>query len=179
MKTLLLAVLVSASAARAEGFFLRPEVGASMLRASADNGGSSSVSGAQLGVTVGGWMGDSVALGGRLSWLAGRSSLLMAGPELTVRAPLGLDVSAGVGVTTLFLAGDARAPNGLHPLPSGPSTNMGLGASVALGRQWKAGPHLGLGLMARASVSQNEDRGWAAPTWTSKTLGLSALLAWR
>ena len=53
------------------------------------------------------------------------------------------------------------------------STDAGLGAKIAVGKEWWIGDHWGIGVAGQFSVGSNPDQGTNAPNWTTITPALA------
>jgi len=53
------------------------------------------------------------------------------------------------------------------------STDAGLGAKVAVGKEWWVGDHWGIGVAGQFSLGSNPDQGSNAPNWTTITPALA------
>lgn len=85
-------------------------------------------------------------------------TLIAAGPEYTSYSKDNFYFSISPSLTRITIV----ETNGV----SG-ATNWGVGLRAAVGKEWWAGEHWGLGVVGQLSLSLNEDSGPNAPTWTT------------
>lgn len=158
------------------GAFFRPDAGVGYvsMRAS-QNGMDASIAGAAatFGFAAGGALSEnsilafhvweavmqdpSISMGGQAATGGSTVTLLAFGPEYTLYTRQNLYLSFSPSLTRIRLQ-----TNGMTG-----DTNWGLGMRAALGKEWWAGEHWGLGVVGQLSVSVNQDGGQDAPTWTS------------
>ena len=161
------------SAHRHAGTFLRPDLGVGYLAMSTSDGatltGFAETYGAAAGVSITErsilalhvWeavvRNPSMSMGG--SWGGANSSatLLAIGPEYTAYSKDNFFFSLSPSLTRILVE-----TNGITG-----ATNWGLGMRAAIGKEWWAGEHWGLGVVGQLSVSLNQDSGPDAPTWTA------------
>ncbi len=163
------------------GLFLRPDLGFGYMSTS---GGGTTISGAAgfFGFAIGGAVTENVILGAHIydglvvnpnvtlsSGASGSTSnttltMLGIGPELTYYfMPSNLYLSATLAVTKLSLTVNNITGN----------SNAGWGGRLALGKEWWAGDHWGLGVVGHFSYASNGDQGTNAQTLSTWGLGLA------
>ncbi|HZR07329.1 MAG TPA: hypothetical protein VFA79_02025 [Myxococcales bacterium] len=181
-QTAAIAVSAPEQVQRHTGTFLRPDVGVGYLAMNTSDGamltGFAETYGAAAGVSITQrsvvalhvWeavvRNPSMSMGG--SWGGANSSatLLAIGPEYTAYSKDNYFLSVSPSLTRITVE-----TNGITG-----ATNWGLGLRAALGKEWWASEHWGLGVVGQLSVSLNEDSGPNAPTWTAwaTTIAFSA-----
>jgi hypothetical protein len=166
------------------GFYLRADLGLGYMSIKESTAaGDLKITGAAgfFGIHVGGALSENVILGlhvfdGALRnpkvELAGRSgtandttaTMVAYGPELTAYfMPQNLYLSMSVGISRVRADSNGS---------SGDSAN-GLGAQLALGREWWVSEHWGLGLVGHVTGASNPDKGNGAPALTTLGFGLA------
>lgn len=99
----------------------------------------------------------SLSMGGASGAGSSTVSLIAVGPEYTHYSSDNFYFSVSPALTRI-----AIETNGV----SG-ATNWGVGLRTAVGKEWWAGEHWGLGVVGQLSLSLNQDSGPNAPTWTT------------
>jgi hypothetical protein len=79
------------------------------------------------------------------------------GPEYTVYSKQNVYFSISPSLTRMTSSSSSGSGE----------TNVGFGLRAAVGKEWWAGDHWGLGVVGHVSTSFNQDQGSGAPTWTS------------
>lgn len=158
------------------GLFVRPDVGLGYVSMSASpNGVDASIRGpaATIGIAAGGALTEnsilafhlweavlqnpSISMGSQSAAGDATVTLLAFGPEYTAYTKQNLYFSFSPSLTRITLQ-----TNGMTG-----DTNWGLGMRAAIGKEWWAADHWGLGVVGHLSVSFNQDAGQGAPIWTS------------
>jgi hypothetical protein len=158
------------------GGFIRPDLGFGYLTTSASqNGVDARLSGfaGTFGFAAGGALFEngilafhfwdavvtdpSYSVGGTSGTASGTLAVFGLGPEYTMYSQQNLYFSISPSLTRVSTSSGSSSGD----------TNWGFGARAALGKEWWASDHWGLGLVAHLSMSINKDSGSNAPTWTS------------
>lgn len=166
----------SATRRRHLGGFIRPDLGFGYVAMrTSQNGTDASITGfaGTFGMAVGRALSEnsilafhlwdavlshpSVSMGGSSGSPNTTVALFAFGPEYTAYSKENFYFSVSPSLTRVSVE-----TNGV----SG-GTNWGLGMRAALGKEWWAGDHWGLGVVGHLSVSFNQDAGQNAPTWTT------------
>lgn len=167
-----------------DGFFLRPELGIAYMKSSASQlGNDYAVYGgaADLSIAVGGAVAENLILAAHLYSTAASnpsvelnglkastsdttSGLVGIGPQLTYYfMPVNLYLSGTLALTRLV-----AETNGVES-----KTDFGIGARLAVGKEWWVSDNWGLGLSAHLGLSSNKDQGTDGARFGSWTSGVS------
>jgi len=159
------------------GFFIRPDLGVGYLSTKASQGGvDAAVRGAAgtFGLAAGGALTENSILafhiwdvvvsdptfksnGTTVYNTDGKVSLFALGPEYTGYFGENYYFSVSPSLTRVRFEANGQSSD----------TNVGFGLRGAIGKEWWAGDHWGLGVVAHLSTSFNKDSGSNAPTWSS------------
>jgi len=159
------------------GFFIRPDLGVGYLSTKASQGGvDATVLGAAgtFGLAAGGALAENSILafhiwdvvvseptfksnGTTVNNTDGKVSLFALGPEYTGYFGENYYFSVSPSLTRVRFEANGQSSD----------TNVGFGLRGAIGKEWWAGDHWGLGVVAHLSTSFNKDSGSNAPTWSS------------
>lgn len=158
---------------RHAGTFLRPDLGVGFLSMKTSDDatltGFAETYGVAAGVTITGksilalhlWetvvRNPSMSMGGSSGGANSSATLLGVGPEYTMYSNDNFFFSLSPSLTRITVE-----TNGVTG-----ATNWGLGMRAAVGKEWWASEHWGLGVVGQLSLSLNEDSGPNAPTWTA------------
>jgi hypothetical protein len=95
----------------------------------------------------------------------GDVTLFALGPEYTFYSERNVYFSISPSLTRLHASGGWSS-----------DTDWGFGIRAALGKEWWAGDHWGLGVVGHLSASWNQDSGSGSPTWSTwaATIAFSA-----
>jgi hypothetical protein len=161
------------------GGFIRPDLGLGYLVTSASQGGVdvilSGLAGT-FGIAAGGALSENsilafhvwdavvsnpaVSAGGSSAAADGTLALFGLGPEYTMYSEQNYYFSVSPSVTRMSASSSSGSS----------STNWGVGMRAAVGKEWWASDHWGLGAAGHLSMSLNEDTGNNAPIWTTWAL---------
>lgn len=158
------------------GGFIRPDLGFGYLTTSASQGGvDARLSGfaGTFGFSAGGALSEnsilalhfwdavvtdlSYSVGSTSGTASGTLAVFGFGPEYTRYSQQNFYFSISPSLTRMSASSGSSSGD----------TNWGFGVRAALGKEWWASDHWGLGLVAHLSMSINEDSGSNAPTWTT------------
>ena len=158
------------------GGFIRPDLGIGYLTTSASQGGvDANLRGlaGTFGIAAGGALSEDIILafhvwdavvsdptysgGGSSGTASGTLALLGLGPEYTMYSNQNYYFSISPSLTRMSASSGSGSS----------ATKWGLGLRAALGKEWWAGDHWGLGVAGHLSMSLNEDSGSNAPIWTT------------
>lgn len=180
------ATLADPTVHRHLGFFIRPDVGFGYAQTSASSGSNTSkLSGGAgfVGVAIGGAVAENVILAGNLFGVG------VSQPTLTVNGSssstsstdtglggVGLEVDYYFMPVNLYLGATlAATKQTLTASGRRYETGTGVGAILAVGKEWWVSDHWGLGLAGKLLLSSNQDTGTNPPTWNAA--GLSAVFS--
>ncbi len=166
-----------------QGLFMRIDAGGGYMKTSATIGGSNvSLSGpaGSFSFSVGGNVIEDLSLFGHV----GLS--MVANPKVSGATPTSTGDSTlnfatlGGGANYYFMpynfyVSGMIVMTRLTTTTNGTSgsTDAGLGAKVAVGKEWWMGDHWGIGVAGQFSLGSNPDQGSNAPTWTTITPALA------
>jgi len=156
------------------GAFFRPDLGVGYvtMRAS-QNDASITGAAATIGISAGGAIAEdcilafrvyqavmqdpAISVGGQSPAGGSTVTLIGFGPEYTAYTRQNFYFSFSPSLTRIRLESNGMTGD----------TNWGVGMRAAVGKEWWAFDHWGLGLSGQLSVSVNQDPGAGAPLWTS------------
>jgi hypothetical protein len=169
---------VDATAHRHLGFYGHVDIGGGYLTSSASQAGASfSVKGASvlLSLAIGGAIAENWILAGEL-WGAGAPSPsgVTSSSSTVALSALGLNVTHYFMPANVFFSFTPSAT--ILSIDNGSGTvgrtQVGVGARLALGKEWWVGNHWGIGLAAEGFFGFNRDQGTDPPTWSTFGGGL-------
>ena len=178
----LLALSIAAADAHA-GFFLRPEAGIGVLATSLPQHGSDALQGggaaAVFGISIGGAVAPRHLLAIHLWVMDAPDPAFTIGSEAVGPGGALLYYGFGPEYTYYFkneyylsitpsLAGGQQSGDAYGRF----EMDLGFAARAALGKEWRAGPHWGLGIAAQVMIGFNGDSGTSS-TWTTWQAGIS------